>query len=104
ARLASGKSVVAPPGHGLHLQFGADASSEMAVSWHALKAVGHPRVALGQLDGNLEQPAVADATSYTDAKSGQIVHAYHAHLRGLKPGSAYLYAAMQDGAEPEFGT
>jgi hypothetical protein len=31
--------VLTPPVHGLHLQFGADASSEMVVSWHTLQSV-----------------------------------------------------------------
>jgi hypothetical protein len=45
----------APPVAGLHLQFGADASSQMAVSWHTLQPVRRPRVLLGRLDGRLEQ-------------------------------------------------
>ena len=36
-----------PPVAGLHLQFGADASSEMVVSWHTLQSVRNPRVVLG---------------------------------------------------------
>ena len=94
----------AAPVHGLHLQFGADASSEIVVSWHTLRTVRRPRVALGHLDGKLERNAVAQESSYTDAKSGQVVYAYHAKITGLQPGSAYMYAAMHDGAEPEFGT
>jgi 3',5'-cyclic AMP phosphodiesterase CpdA len=46
----------------------------------------------------------AEAASYTDAKSGLVVHAYHAKLSRLRPDAAYLYAATHDGAEPEFGT
>ena len=94
----------APPIAGLHLQFGADASSEMVVSWHTLQPVQNPRVILGHLDGRLEQTAEANATSYTDAKSGKIVYAYHAKLSRLQPDSSYLYGAMHDGAEPEFAT
>jgi hypothetical protein len=94
----------APPVHGLHLQFGADASSEMVVSWHTLERVRRPRVALGHLDGTLETAKEAQEVNYTDAKSGEIVYAYHARLPGLRPGAAYMYAAMHDGAEPEFGT
>jgi Purple acid Phosphatase, N-terminal domain len=93
-----------PPIAGLHLQFGADASSEMVVSWHTLQPVQNPRVVLGHLDGKLEQTVEAKVTSYTDAKSGQIVYAYHAKLSGLQPDFAYLYGAMHDGAEPEFAT
>jgi hypothetical protein len=58
-----------PPVAGLHLQFGADASSEMVVSWHALQPVRHPRVVLGHLDGRLEQTVAANETSYTDCRN-----------------------------------
>jgi 3',5'-cyclic AMP phosphodiesterase CpdA len=96
--------VATPPVAGLHLQFGADASSEMVVSWHTLQPVQNPRVVLGNLDGKLEQTVEAKLASYTDAKSGQIVYAYHAKLGGLQADFAYLYCAIHDGAEPEFAT
>ena len=80
-----------PPVAGLHLQFGADASSEIVVSWHTLQPVRNPRVVLGRLDGKLEQTVAAKPTSYTDAKSGQVVYAYHARLGGLQPDTPYLY-------------
>ena len=103
ARLSS-DPVATPPVAGLHLQFGADGSSEMVVSWHTLQPVRRPRVLLGRLDGRLEQTVEAKETSYTDAKSRQVVYAYHAKLSGLQPDSAYLYGALHDGAEPEFGS
>jgi hypothetical protein len=59
---------------------------------------------LGHLDGALEQTVEAKATSYTDAKSSQVVYAYHAKIDGLRADSSYLYAATHEGAEPEFGT
>jgi hypothetical protein len=93
-----------PPVAGLHLQFGADAASEMVISWHTLQPVQHPRVVLGRLDGRLEQTVAAEPASYTDAKSGQEVYAWHAKVSGLQPDSGFLYCAMHDGAEPEFGT
>jgi 3',5'-cyclic AMP phosphodiesterase CpdA len=96
--------VATPPIAGLHLQFGADASSEMVVSWHTLQPVKNPKVILGHLDGKLEQTVEAKVVSYTDAKSSQIVYAYHAKLSGLQPDFAYLYGAIHDGAEPEFAT
>ena len=102
--LQASDPVATPPVAGLHLQFGADASSEMVVSWHTLQAVQNPRVILGHLDGKLEQTVEAKAVSYTDAKTGQIVYAYHAKLGGLQADFAYLYGAMHDGAEPEFAT
>src|ERR1700676_3458453 len=96
--------VATPPVAGLHLQFGADASSQMVVSWHTLQPARNARVMLGRLDGRLEQTVEAKATSYTDAKSGQIVYAYHAKIGRLRADSSYLYGALHDGAEPEFGT
>jgi hypothetical protein len=96
--------VTTPPVAGLHLQFGADASSEMIVSWHTLQSVDRPRVLLGTLEGELRQTVAADETSYTDAQSGQVVYAYHATLSRLDDDKAYMYGALHDGAEPQFGT
>ncbi len=93
-----------PPVAGLHLQFGSDASSEMVVSWHTLQSVRRPRVVLGRPDGALERVIEAKEASYTDAKSGQIVYAYHAKIDRLQANSPYLYGASHDDAEPEFGT
>jgi 3',5'-cyclic AMP phosphodiesterase CpdA len=93
-----------PPVAGLHLQFGADASSEMVVSWNTLQSVRNPRVMLGTLDGRLDRVVEARETSYSDAKSGRVVYAYHAKIGQLYDGSAYLYGAVHDGAAPEFGT
>lgn len=92
-----------PPVAGLHLQFGADASAQMVVSWHTLPPVLHPRVLIGRPDGRLETVVAAQEASYVDGKSKQTVHAYHARIDGLKPDTAYLYAALHEGAEPQFG-
>ena len=91
--------VATPPVAGLHLQFGADASSEMVVSWHTLQPVQNPRVLLGRLDGKLEQKAAAKTISYTDAKSGKVVYAHHAKIASdCKPTSpAYLYVGAPRG-------
>ena len=56
--------VATPAVSGLHLQFGADASSEITVSWHALQPVQHPRVVFGRPDGKFEQAV--------DAKPAQL--------------------------------
>ena len=93
-----------PPVHGLHLQFGKSAATQMVVSWHTLQSVRNPRVILGRMDGAFERTVVADEGSYTDAKSGRVVYVYHAKIDALKPGSIYMYAAMHEGASPEFGT
>jgi 3',5'-cyclic AMP phosphodiesterase CpdA len=102
--MSAGDPVATPPVSGLHLQFGADAASEIVVSWHALQPVRRPRVILGRLDGRLERTVDAIETRYVDAKSKQTVRAYHVRIGGLRPDTAYLYAAVHDGAEPEFGT
>ncbi|MGB7037727.1 MAG: metallophosphoesterase family protein [Xanthobacteraceae bacterium] len=102
-RGASGP-VSAPPVAGLHLQFGADASTEMVVSWHTLQPVRRARVLLGRLDGKFEQSVEALEASYSDAKSGQMVYVYHAKLSQLQTNAAYLYCALHEGAEPDFGT
>jgi hypothetical protein len=96
--------VATPPVAGLHLQFGADASSQVVVSWHTLQPVSKPHVILGHLDGKLDRTADATLKSYMDAKSGQAVYAYHAKLSELRPGQIYLYGAVHEGAEPCFGT
>ncbi len=93
-----------PPVAGLHLQFGSNASSEIVASWHTLQPVRHPHVILGYPDGKFERIVEAKPTNYTDAKSGQVVYAYHAQIGGLRPNTSYLYGAFHDGAEPEFGT
>ena len=93
-----------PPVSGLHLQFGADAATEIVISWHSLQPVHRPRVLVGRTNGRLERTADARTVSYTDAKSGQVVYAHHARVGRLAADTAYLYAAMHDGAEPRFGT
>src|SRR5689334_24258592 len=89
AAFASPDPVPTPPVAGLHLQFGSDASSEIVVSWHTLQSVRSPRVVLGRLDGALERVVEAKEVSYTDAKSGQIVYAYHAKIDRLQADSPY---------------
>lgn len=107
ARAPAGSSpdpVATPPVADLHLQFGADASREIVVSWHTLQPVKRPRVLLGRPDGRLEKTVTADEVHYVDGKSKQTVYAYHAKIGALASDSAYLYAALHDGAEPQFGT
>jgi hypothetical protein len=103
-RASTADLAATPPVAGLHLQFGADASAEMVVSWHTLQPVKVPRVLVGRLDGKLEKTVAASETSYVDGKSKQTVHAYHARIGGLEADGDYLYAALHEGAEPQFGT
>ncbi len=93
-----------PPVAGLHLQFGADASAEMTVSWHTLQPVRAPRVLVGRPDGRLGRVVAAASVSYDDAKSRRTVYAHHARIGGLAPDTSYLYAALHEGAAPRFAT
>ncbi|MGW3626237.1 purple acid phosphatase family protein [Streptomyces sp. NPDC000880] len=101
---AVGDPLTTPMVNGLHLQFGADASSEVVVSWHTLQPVSNARVMIGELDGTYGRTGNAGQTSYKDGKSGQIVYAYHAKLTGLRSSHEYVYAAIHDGAQPQFGS
>jgi hypothetical protein len=94
----------APPVAGLHVTFGEDASSRASVTWHTIEQVAHPQVLVARDGGRFEKAVTATAASYTDGKSGTVVHAHHARLTGLEPDTAYMYLAVHDGAKPEFGT
>jgi 3',5'-cyclic AMP phosphodiesterase CpdA len=59
---------------------------------------------VGRLNGSLHRIVEAETVSYVDAKSGQTVYAHHASIGGLLADTAYLYAAMHEGAEPLFST
>src|SRR6187200_3212023 len=89
---------------GLHLQFGADASTEVVVSWHTPAPVSHPRIVYGTPDDGLGQATAAETVTYRDAASGHPVFAHHATITGLCADTQYVYAAMHDGADPELGT
>jgi 3',5'-cyclic AMP phosphodiesterase CpdA len=104
ASIALHGHAAASPVCGLHLQFGQDASSQIAVSWHSLDPVQHARVVIGELDGRLLHMVDAVERRYTDAKSGRVVYAYHARINDLHSDHAYLYAALHDDATPEFGS
>src|SRR5580765_525681 len=94
----------APPGSGLHVGFGGDASSEVSVAWHSVAPVTGPRVLIAREGAAFERSVDAVVASYVDGKSGTTVYAYHARLGKLRPGTSYQYVATHDGAKPEFGT
>ncbi len=96
--------ITTPRVGGLHLQFGVDASTEVVVSWHTRQPVRRPRVLLGGPDGRFERTVSAVTAGYTDAKSGQVVYVQHARAARLRPNTEYVYAALHEGAEAEFGT
>ena len=89
---------------GLHLQFGADPSTQMVVSWHSTVPVGNPRVMFGSPTDGFGQLQPADTVTYRDAKTGTEVRVHHATLTGLVPDTDYIYAALHDGATPELAT
>jgi 3',5'-cyclic AMP phosphodiesterase CpdA len=90
----------APEVHGVHLQFGADASREVVVSWFTPQSVGRPRVLLGSPGGEYGRTVDAETVTYTDAASGTEVFIHHARLTGLRPDTGYAYAAVHDGTTP----
>ena len=94
----------ARPVSGLHLQFGADAATELVVSWHTTEAVRNPRVLLGTPAAGFGSTAAAETRVYRDAQSGTEVRVNHARLAWLTPDTDYVYAAVHDGAAPELGT
>ena len=98
-----GDAVSTPAVAGLHLQFGADPTSQVVVSWHTLQPVSHPKVFYGTTRGALERTVAGATRTYTDAKSGQVVYAHHVPLNGLRAGGDYLYGAVHDGAQPQLG-
>ncbi len=99
-----GDPVTTAPMAGVHLQFGADASRTVVVSWHTLQPVRRPQVLLGRPDGSYEGTVTARTVSYTDAKSGQVVYAHHGTLDDLAADTEYVYGAWHQGAEPELAS
>lgn len=96
--------VPVPPISGLHLQFGNNPAAEMTVSWHTRQPVDHAQV-LVLREGTGDVTATrATVSSYTDAKSAEVVYAQHAAVRRLRPDTDYVYAAVHDGAAAQLGT
>ena len=87
----------APEVHGLHLQYGADAATEVVVSWLTPVPAARPRVMVGTLADGYGRTVAADTVTYTDAQSGQELLIHHARLTGLRPGTGYAYAALHVG-------
>src|SRR2546421_10877980 len=90
----------APEVHGVHLQFGADASREVVVSWLTPTSVARPRVLLGRPGEDFGHGVPADTVTYTDAASKTEVFIHHARLRDLHPDTEYGYAAVHEGTTP----
>jgi hypothetical protein len=94
----------APAPGQVHLQFGADASRQVAVSWAAPAAVARPRLRFGEAGGPAGTVTDAEERLYTDALTGETVWTYHARIGALEPGTAYGYEVLHDGTQPVTGT
>jgi hypothetical protein len=92
-----------PPPEQVHLQFGADAASQMAVSWAAAAAVARPRLRFSQVSGGQVGEVHAAERGYTDALTGEIVYTYHASIDSLEPDTCYVYEVLHDGSPPACG-
>ena len=90
----------APAPEQLHVQFGADAAREAAVSWATGQRVSRPRVRLGRPGHGFGAAVDAEERVYTEALTGQTVYTYHARLDGLHPDSQYQYQVFHAGADP----
>jgi Purple acid Phosphatase, N-terminal domain/Calcineurin-like phosphoesterase len=88
----------------VHVQFGADAATQIAVSWAAPAPVARPRLRAGRADAGLGLEVPAEERVYTEALTGETVYTYHARLGNLAPDTAFIYEVRHDGAEPAAGT
>jgi hypothetical protein len=93
----------APSPQGLHVQFGADAAKQAAVSWISPARVSRPRLRLGKVHTGYGTEVEAEERVYTEALTGQTVFTYHARLNHLNPDTQYLYQVLSDGAAPANG-
>jgi hypothetical protein len=94
----------APAPEQVHVQFGADAATQIVVSWAAPAAAVRPRLRAGRADSGLGLDVPAEERVYTEALTGQTVYTYHARLRNLVPDTAFAYQVVHGGAEPVAGT
>jgi hypothetical protein len=90
----------APQPEQVHVQFGANAAQQVAVSWAAPAHVSKPRLRLGTASGGHGLEVPAQERIYTEALTGETVWTYHATLDGLLPSTQYVYQVLHDGATP----
>lgn len=88
----------------VHLQFGADAASQVAVSWAAASAVARPKLRFGPVAERASGEIEAAERGYADALTGETVYTYHARIDSLEPDTCYAYEVSHDGAPPACGT
>jgi 3',5'-cyclic AMP phosphodiesterase CpdA len=87
----------------VHLQFGADAATQMAVSWASEAPAERPVVVLGRPGAGLGHTVEASERRYADAMTRETVWTYHALLGGLRPDTEYVYEVRQRCARPARG-
>jgi 3',5'-cyclic AMP phosphodiesterase CpdA len=93
----------APAPEHVHVQFGADAAAQIAVSWSAAGTASRPRLRASRAGDGPGVEVAAQERSYTDALTGETVRAYHARLDGLDADTPYAYEVVHDGAAPAAG-
>ena len=108
-RAGAARAASVPPA-GLHLQYGADPTRSMAVSWRTPPGAGNPRLRVGPATVGFERELVPQTRSVMDpdptvgASLTYPVSEYqHGAISGLEPGTIYLYEASHDGADPVRG-
>src|SRR5258708_11335212 len=90
----------APAPEQVHLQFGADAAAQVAVSWAASAAVARPRLRLGRTRGQPGIQVDPHERVYTDALIGETVFTYHARIRSPEPRTQYPSEVLPDTSPP----
>jgi len=93
----------APQPEQVHVQFGADATEEAAVSWSTPARVSRARLRLGKPSHGHGLEVAAQERTYTEALTGETVWTYHATLDDLRPDTQYIYEVLHDGATPAPG-
>ena len=93
----------APAPAQVHVQFGADAATQAAVSWAASAAVSRPRLKLGRPGPGFGTEIPAEERVYTEALTGETVFTYHARLDRLPEDTFFVYEVLHDGAPPVAG-
>ena len=94
----------APQPEQVHVQFGADAAEQAAVSWAVPASVARPRLRLGRPAHGHGLEVPAEERIYTEALTGETVWTYHARLDRLQPDTQYVFEVLHDGATPVPGT
>ncbi len=79
----------------IHLTWGEDPATGVAVSWVSTGQALNPRVLLGP-SGPAQRVIHALQRTYTDGINGQTVFTYHALLSGLTANTSYSYAVTAD--------